>query len=921
MSAEIAGMCFDGNPPLTEARFLTWDENAAGQVDHSEATTWQSSRKKLLPGQQRNFVLYLFESPRISVDELLLTDLERRMYYSSRQKPPSMEQTIFLKIVRDDGKELLLNSVYFTPGSLPVLRSRMEVFAKAKVVRLRGHNGKYLHADEDEESVTQTIKGSSKSCRWTVEFGHGNTMRLKSCFGKYLTASGESVALRPTALKVLQTLPSQLDSSLDWEPIREGNHVRLKTRQGKFLRSNDKFWVYGVTHGIPKRTFTQNEIVWEVDVLEILVSSPAPKPPPELILHSDSFASSSESSSPSSNSTTSTSFSNQESGDSLDSSSPKRVDGRRIYYSVADEYGEVDEDVDVEWLLFITFKGNEVDDLTRKLEEETGLEDVVVCSRSPLDGKLCPLLLQLPPKNSTMKVFVVHKGELCFEFMGILVLFFGHESIGKKGMHSSHCLEGLTVPCSVHSASGLSCACWECRPSTISMDFFTKTGAVKLRSHLDKYLVADDDNKQTVRQSRNGSLRKSRWLVELVENKPHVIRLKSFHGGYLTASVHPFLLGMTGNRVLHTTPYTMKDQSIEWEPIRDGFQVKLRAFGGTYLRANGGPLPWRNSVTHDDCESSSPRHNWVLWDVEGAESPLAISRPTMDLFANAKAVRLRGHHRKYLHAEEDEETVTQDRNGSSKKARWTVEFVEGGPDSNIIRLKSCFNKYLTASNQHFLFGMTGQKVLQTLPRRLDSSVEWEPVREGGLVKLRTRYGQFLRANGGLPPWRNSVTHDIPQRTATQEWILWQVDVVEIVVRSPAPGPPPKLVAVRSDSFATSESSSPSTHSTKSTSFSRQESGDSLVSSPPKRVDGRIIYYHVADEYGEVDEDVEGDSITFKGSGVDELTRKLEEETGLQDIVVCSRSPLNGKLYPLRLQLPPNNVTMNVVVVQNGELLL
>ncbi|MCI20033.1 hypothetical protein A2U01_0041194, partial [Trifolium medium] len=47
-------------------------------------------------------------------------------------------------------------------------------------------------------------------------------------------------------------------------------------------------------------------------------------------------------------------------------------------------------------------------------------------------------------------------------------------------------------------------------------------------------------------------------------------------------------------------------------------------------------------------------------------------------------------------------------------------------------------------------------------RRLDSSVEWEPV----------RYGNFLIANGGLPPWRNSVT---------QDWILWDVDVLEIHV--------------------------------------------------------------------------------------------------------------------------------------------
>lgn len=102
-----------------------------------------------------------------------------------------------------------------------------------------------------------------------------------------------------------------------------------------------------------------------------------------------------------------------------------------------------------------------------------------------------------------------------------------------------------------------------------------------------------------------------------------------------------------------------------------------------------------------------------------------------------------------------------------------------------------------------------------------------------------------------------------------------------------------------------------------------QSADSLVYSPPKRGDGRTIYYHVADEYGTVDES-EGNAITFKGNGVDELTQRLEEETGLSDIIVCSRSTLNGKLYPLRLQLPPNNATMNVVVVQSsskGELLL
>ncbi|CAI0430124.1 unnamed protein product [Linum tenue] len=90
----------------------------------------------------------------------------------------------------------------------------------------------------------------------------------------------------------------------------------------------------------------------------------------------------------------------------------------------------------------------------------------------------------------------------------------------------------------------------------------------------------------------------------------------------------------------------------------------------------------------------------------------------------------------------------------SKNARWTVEIVEG---YQAIRLQSCYSKYLTASSTTFLLGMTGKKVIQTTPPRLDTSVEWEPIREGVQVRLKTRHGQYLRANGGVPPWRNHVT--------------------------------------------------------------------------------------------------------------------------------------------------------------------
>lgn len=81
------------------------------------------------------------------------------------------------------------------------------------------------------------------------------------------------------------------------------------------------------------------------------------------------------------------------------------------------------------------------------------------------------------------------------------------------------------------------------------------------------------------------------------------------------------------------------------------------------------------------------------------------------------------------------------------------------------------------------------------------------------------------------------------------------------------------------------------------------------------MEGRTIYYHVAEDNGDVDDEgVQGYSLIFKGSGVEQLTRKFEQETGLEGVIVCTRSPLNGKLYPLRLQLPPNNVTMQVVLV-------
>ncbi|KAI3500807.1 hypothetical protein L1887_36632 [Cichorium endivia] len=265
----------------------------------------------------------------------------------------------------------------------------------------------------------------------------------------------------------------------------------------------------------------------------------------------------------------------------------------------------------------------------------------------------------------------------------------------------------------------------------------------------------------------------------------------------------------------------------------------------------------------------------------------------MEYFERAKAVRLRSHHRKFLLADDDGEHVIQDRQGTIKNARWKVEFDKRY--DNVIRLKSCYGRYLTASEDPHILGVTGQKVVQSIPPKINSSVEWEPIVEGSKVRLKTRYGNYLRANGGVPPWRNSITHDIPHRH--RNWILWDVEIVEIRLHPPR------------------RKSNPSADLDLDSSFHLTSCPIPLAGDPnsgSSNNEGRMIYYKLADDDGDI-YDEEG-SFLFKGNTIEDLTQNLEEETELENIFVCSRNPMNGRLYPLRLALPPNNTTLNIIVV-------
>ncbi|KAL1213677.1 hypothetical protein V5N11_012632 [Cardamine amara subsp. amara] len=249
------------------------------------------------------------------------------------------------------------------------------------------------------------------------------------------------------------------------------------------------------------------------------------------------------------------------------------------------------------------------------------------------------------------------------------------------------------------------------------------------------------------------------WSVELVENPDKVSFADRF-----------------------SSPASSFNSSVSDGSNNDSPVKKLPTFGSS------------ESIGSDPGSVSSPKLMFTP-SRSGTLSPEPIEKKNskkiitpnvsaIEIFRDAKSVRLRSsaHDKKYLIADEDEEGVKIGRNGSSKEARWRVELVPGSEKA--IRLKSCHGGYLTASNEKLLLGATGHKVVQSRSIRDDEPAgEWEPVKDGLKVKLRSRNGgKYLRANGGVPPWRNTVTHDSPNHSVTQSWVVWDVDVVEILER-------------------------------------------------------------------------------------------------------------------------------------------
>ncbi|XP_024388378.1 uncharacterized protein [Physcomitrium patens] len=335
----------------------------------------------------------------------------------------------------------------------------------------------------------------------------------------------------------------------------------------------------------------------------------------------------------------------------------------------------------------------------------------------------------------------------------------------------------------------------------------------------------------------------------------------------------------------------------------------------------------------------------------------------MEFFKDVHSVRLLTQNGKYLWAAEDRNSVALRRGENTYGVDWRVEVV---PERNTIRLKSVYDLYLKPSDYASALGFTGRKIRQSFASKADSSLEWEPVRSDSCVKFTAKGDKFLRANGGVPPYRNTVTYDVPMRKSKQHEVLWTVVVVKLkdplrlqLKNSPLASPtlynaaklklsPPRISKVEisdHDQYSPPEpvrrpqlprnpepgvKYPPTSHHSSCSEWSSPPASPPSRRRPtktpepskdvpkPKQSELRRIYYSVAEDNGEVlahDDETSG-TLLFEGSTIDELAHELQRMTGIDDIILCMKNPLSTKLYKMRL--PANRAPLCVVIVRQNS---
>ncbi|KQK05520.1 uncharacterized protein LOC100838982 [Brachypodium distachyon] len=282
----------------------------------------------------------------------------------------------------------------------------------------------------------------------------------------------------------------------------------------------------------------------------------------------------------------------------------------------------------------------------------------------------------------------------------------------------------------------------------------------------------------------------------------------------------------------------------------------------------------------------------------------------MELFKNARSVRLKSHLGTYLCAPDDG-AVSHGYRRNPRGAVWAVE--PAGEDC--VRLQGHKGLYLGATELPADLDSGGRGtrsccrvVLGSPSCPNDNAFLWSPLREGktkNLLTLSGPYGRLLRARFGRRPSKdNAVTVDLG---ADPEESSWEVEVVAMANAAPplARAPPGVLARFHSTKEAKGNKVSPE---------EEEEEEWSEEEVLPKPSAARRILYNTARDDGGVDGLEEGTwkDFMFDGQSLVALRRRLEEETRRTDFVVCRR--MGARLFPVVLDLPPGNKGMEFILV-------
>ncbi|CAL9093412.1 unnamed protein product [Musa textilis] len=126
----------------------------------------------------------------------------------------------------------------------------------------------------------------------------------------------------------------------------------------------------------------------------------------------------------------------------------------------------------------------------------------------------------------------------------------------------------------------------------LAMEFLEGVATVQLQSCHETYLVVDEDSHRvTLRSDRFSD---GAWWTVVITNVDgqQRLRLKSFYGRYLAP--HP-----TDASVIYGRKVFLDNLGLDvnWEPVREGIDVRLKCHFDQFLRADSDSLRWCESGT------------------------------------------------------------------------------------------------------------------------------------------------------------------------------------------------------------------------------------------------------------------------------------------------------------------------------------